>query len=196
MLYRPSVSSQLYGPAGGVEHRLLGVHVLRGVLGQDRRPSSAFVPSSLTTMGSVIPVRSIAERSPRATSSPRVMPPKMLNKHALDLLVGGDDVEGRRDLLRVGPAADVAEVGGLAAGLGHHVERAHHEPRPVAQDAHVAVELDVLQADLLRPLLLRVGGLNVVQLGYVLVPVQAGVVHRYLGVERQDAPVLRERRAG
>src|SRR5215216_2973786 len=42
------------------------------------RPSSAFVPSSRTTIGRSIVMRSSASRIPRATSSPRVMPPKML----------------------------------------------------------------------------------------------------------------------
>src|SRR5439155_25231230 len=44
------------------------------------RPSSAFVPSSLTTIGSSILICSSAARIPRATSSPRVIPPKMLKK--------------------------------------------------------------------------------------------------------------------
>src|SRR6266576_1226429 len=46
----------------------------------NRRPSSAFVPSSLTTMGRSIFIWSSAARIPRATSSPRVIPPKMLKK--------------------------------------------------------------------------------------------------------------------
>src|SRR5215210_5402181 len=52
-----------------------------------RRPSSAFVPSSRTTMGRSRPVSSMADRSPRATSSPRVMPPKMLNRTLLTCLL-------------------------------------------------------------------------------------------------------------
>src|SRR2546427_5686453 len=45
-----------------------------------RRPSSAFVPSSRTTIGNSIRICSSAARIPRATSSPRVIPPKMLKK--------------------------------------------------------------------------------------------------------------------
>src|SRR6185437_13425003 len=44
------------------------------------RPSSAFVPSSRTTIGCSIVICSSACRIPRATSSPRVIPPKMLKK--------------------------------------------------------------------------------------------------------------------
>src|SRR6266508_1307717 len=46
------------------------------------RPSSAFVPSRRTTIGSSIAIWSSAWRMPRATSSQRVMPPKMLKKIA------------------------------------------------------------------------------------------------------------------
>src|SRR6185437_9291970 len=45
-----------------------------------RRPSSAFVPSRRTTIGRSIFICSSAARIPRATSSPRVIPPKMLKK--------------------------------------------------------------------------------------------------------------------
>src|SRR5438552_10263376 len=44
------------------------------------RPSSAFVPSSPTTIGTSIVLWSRAPRIPRAPSSQRVMPPKMLKK--------------------------------------------------------------------------------------------------------------------
>src|SRR2546423_961892 len=44
------------------------------------RPSWAFVPSRRTTIGYWIPICSSAVRIPRATSSPRVIPPKMLKK--------------------------------------------------------------------------------------------------------------------
>src|SRR5438445_8499498 len=44
------------------------------------RPSSAFVPSRRTTIGSSILICSSAARIPRGTSSQRVMPPKMLKK--------------------------------------------------------------------------------------------------------------------
>src|ERR671911_2582585 len=182
------VYSELYRPARRFQHCLLCDHVLRCVLGED--------PASLFGVRTVEPDDD-GEGETRALYG-RQQPPRHLvaagyaaedvEEHAPDLFVGSDDIEGGRDLLSVGPAADVAEVGRFAAGLGDDVERAHHQSRPVAEDADVAVELDVLQPDLLRPFLLRVCGLDVVQPGYVFVPVKAGVVHSYLRVERQDAP--------
>src|SRR5215207_5507062 len=183
------VSSELYRPAGCFEHRLLGDHVLRRVLGED--------PASLFGVRTVEPDDD-GEGEPCPLYG-RQQPPRHLvaagyaaedvEEHAPDLFVGGDDIEGGRDLLGVGPATDVAEVGGFSVGLGDDVQRAHHQPSPVAEDADVAVELDVLKPDLLRPFLLRVCGLDVVQPGYVFMPVQTGVIHRYLRVQRQDAPL-------
>ena len=46
-------------------------------------PSSAFVPTRRTTMGISVLTSFKAARIPRATSSPRVIPPNMLNKTAL-----------------------------------------------------------------------------------------------------------------
>src|SRR5215216_218338 len=105
------VSSELYRPAGRFEHRLLGDHVLRRVLGED--------------LASLFGVRTVepdddGEGDP-GTLYGRQQPPRYLVT-----------------------AGYVAEVGRLAAGLGDDVERAHHEPCPVAEDADVAVELDVL----------------------------------------------------
>src|SRR5580704_5423076 len=49
------------------------------------RPSTSLVPSSRTTNGTVGLIFLNASISPRATSSPRVMPPKMMNSTALTL---------------------------------------------------------------------------------------------------------------
>ena len=53
---------------------------------------------------------------PRATSSQRVMPPKMLKRIDLHLRVARDHLERVDDALRVAAAAEVAEVRGPAAG--------------------------------------------------------------------------------
>ena len=63
----------------------------------------------------------------------------------------------------------------------------HHEPGAVAEDADVAVELDVGQAALLGHLLLRVLGAGVAQLGVVGVAEERVAVERDLRVERLDA---------
>ena len=69
----------------------------------------------------------------------------------LDLRVGEHHLDGGRDRLGVRAAARVEEVRRLAARLRDDVERAHHEPGAVAEDADVAVELDVLQPERLAP---------------------------------------------
>ena len=154
-----------------------------------RRPSSSLVPSSRTTNGTSGLIWSNASIRPLATSSQRVMPPKMLNSTALDVLVGEDHLDRLGDRLGLRAAAGVEEVRGLAARLGDDVERAHHEAGAVAEDADVAVELDVGQPALLGHALLRVLGARVAQLGVVGVAEQRVVVERDLRVERHHAPV-------
>ena len=89
---------------------------------------------------------------PWATSSQRVMPPKMLTSTAA---TGGPAKIASRaadDDLGASAAADVAEVGGAAARGGDLVDGAHHEPGAVADDADVAVQRDEREA---RPAGLR-----------------------------------------
>ena len=75
---------------------------------------------------------------PRATSSPRVMPPKMLKRmprtSASEVMTSS-----RGRLLRVTAAAQVAEVRGAPANLVDDVERGHNEAGAVSEDADVAV---------------------------------------------------------
>src|SRR5215211_4832818 len=120
-LLPPPVSGELYRPAGRFQHRLLCDHVLRCVLGED--------PASLFGVRAVEPDED-GEREACPLYG-RQQPPRYLvaaryatenvEEHALDLLVGSDDIEGGRDLPGVGPAADVAEVGRFAPGLGDDV---------------------------------------------------------------------------
>ena len=125
---------------------------------------------------------------PLATSSQRVMPPKMLKRIAVDLGVGGDHFERVDDRLGFRAAAGVEEVGRRAARLGDDVERRHAEPGAVGEDADVAVELDVGEALLLGHRLLRVLD-RVGDLGQVLVAEEGVAVDRHLGVERDDLAV-------
>ena len=93
-----------------------------------------------------------------------------VHEHALDLRVAEDDVQaGGHDLGRRA-AADVEEVGGLdaavvLAGVGDDVERRHDQARTVADDADLAVELDVVEVVLLGLGLERVGGVPVFEVG-------------------------------
>ena len=131
---------------------------------------------------------------PLATSSPRVMPPKMLMKIDLHVLVEVDHLERAGHHVGVGAAADVEEVGGRAADLVDDVERAHRQPGAVGDDADRAVEADVLQVLLRGQLLALVellGGAELVPLGVaeggVVVEADLGVegVHLAVGLEDQ-----------
>ena len=132
-----------------------------------RRPSSSLVPSSRTTIGTCTSIWSSAWRIPFATSSQRVIPPKMLNSTAFTFWIREQHLERGHDLIGLGAAAHVEEVRGAAARLRDHVERRHHEPGAVAEDSDLAVELHVRDATLLRHLLLRVLGGGVSHLGHL-----------------------------
>ena len=129
---------------------------------------------------------------PLATSSQRVMPPKMLNSTAVTFSLERITSTALRDRLGARAAARVEEVRGRAAGLGDDVQRRHHEPGAVAEDADVAVELDERQAALAGHLLLRVLGRDVAQRGVVRVAEERVVVERHLRVQRRDLAVGRD----
>ena len=72
-----------------------------------------------------------------------MMPPKMLTSTALTRGADEQDAEALEHLVLVGAAADVEEVGRLAAVVLDQVHRAHGQPRAVDQAGDVAVEADV-----------------------------------------------------
>ena len=127
-----------------------------------------------------------------ATSSQRVMPPKMLTSTAATAARRHRLEGGLRDL-GAGAAADVAEVGGAAAGGGDLVDDAHHQAGAVADDADVAVQRDEREA--------RRAGLG---LAFVLgrlaascrLPVERVVVDGHLAVQAHELAARGERRAG
>src|SRR6478735_226595 len=111
-----------------------------------------------------------------------------VDEDRLDLRVAEDDVQARRHDLGGRTAADVEEVGGLhaavvLAGVRDDVERRHDQARAVADDADLAVELDVVEVVLLGLRLERVGRRLVLELG-VLRVAEAGVL---VGLRRVDA---------
>ena len=128
---------------------------------------------------------------PRATSSQRVIPPKMLKKIDFDLRVARDHLERVDDALGAAAAAEVAEVRRPAAGDDDHVDRRHRQPGAVAEDADLAVELDVGDVLLARERLERVGRVRVAHLRDVGVPVERVVVDGELRVERLHLAVGR-----
>ena len=150
------------------------------------RPSSALVPSRRITIGTPISTRPIAVTMPLATSSPLVMPPKMLMKIDRTLGVVVDHLEGAGHDVGVGAAADVEEVGGLAADLVDDVDGGHGQPGAVGDHADVALEPDVLQALLVGRLLALVAHLGGLVLLVVGVAERRVAVERDLGVEGVD----------
>ena len=114
-------------------------------------PCSTLVPSSRTTSGTFRPSSLTAATTPSAMMSQRMMPPKMLTRMAFTFGSDSDDLEGRRHLLLGGAAADVEEVGGLAAVELDDVHRRHGQAGAVDHAADVAVELDVVEVVLRWP---------------------------------------------
>ena len=135
---------------------------------------------------------------PLATASHAVMPPKTLTK---TLRTDGSLRMMSSPLAMTSAeraAADVEEVGGLdaavlLAGVGDDVEGRHDQPGAVADDADLAVELDVVEVLLLGLRLERVGRLLVLQLGVAGLPEVGVVVEGDLAVERDDAAVAEAR---
>ena len=95
-------------------------------------------------------------------------------------------LERRLHLLGVGAAADVEEVGRLAAGGLDDVHRRHREAGAVHHAADVAVERDVAEVVLRRLGLARVLLVRVAQLAQVGVAEERVVVEVDLGVERDQ----------
>ena len=92
-----------------------------------------------------------------------------VDEHRAHGRVVQDDVQPVGHDLGTGAAADVQEVGRLdaavlLAGVGDDVQRRHDQPGAVADDADLAVELDVVEVLLLGLGLERVGGLLVLEL--------------------------------
>ena len=132
---------------------------------------------------------------PLATSSHAVMPPKTLTKTAFDLRVAEDHVEAVGHHLGVGAAADVEEVrrldaAVLLAGVRDDVEGGHDQAGAVADDADLAVELDVVEALLLGLGLERVGLVLDLERRVVRVAEVGVVVERDLAVERLEDVAL------
>ncbi len=118
---------------------------------------------------------------PLATSSPRVMPPKMLTRMPLTWVARHEE-ERLLHHLGLGAAADIEEIGGLAAGARHHIKRRHHEACAITNDAHISVELDVGQSLGLGFKLQRVRLFRLGPSGIFLLAWQCVVVHQNLGV--------------
>src|SRR5258707_5680788 len=120
-----------------------------------------------------------------------------VHEHAAYARVGEHDLQAVRHHLGGRPAADVEEVGRPDAAerlarVGHHVQGGHDQAGPVADDADLAVQLDVVEVLLDGPGLDRVGVAGIGEPG-VLLAERGVVVQRHLAVDREDLAVLGER---
>jgi hypothetical protein len=128
---------------------------------------------------------------PRATSSQRVMLPKMSKSTALTL--SSERISSMALVMAsaLEPAAGVEEVGWPAASLGDHVERRHDEPGAVTQNADVAVEFTYVRP---RSFAIRSCSSSAETSRSSAMSGVAGervAVDRDLGVEGQDLAALR-----
>src|SRR5688572_29537917 len=109
-----------------------------------------------------------------------------VDQYGLDVLVGHEEAERVLDLLRVGAAADIEEVGWLAPCQLDDVHRRHRQTGAVHHAADVAVQTDVVERELRRLDLERIFFADVAQLTQIRVPVEGVVVEAHLGVEREQ----------
>ena len=115
-----------------------------------RLPSSTLVPSMRMTIGTrhaeLLDGGNHALRQHVAAQDAA----EDVDQHGLDVLVGHQDAERVLDLLGVGAAADIEEVGRLAARQLDDVHRRHRQAGAVDHAADVAVEPDVVERELRR----------------------------------------------
>ena len=113
-------------------------------------PCSTLVPSMRMTIGTVHASSVTAAITPCGQHVAAQDAAEDVDQHGLDVGVRHQDAEGVLDLLGVGAAADVEEVGRLAARQLDDVHRRHGQAGAVDHAADGAVEADVVQRELRR----------------------------------------------
>ena len=113
---------------GRLGHRL--GRAPRSVPSRIARPSAAFVPTSRATTGTVTSPAAIASTTAWATTSQRVMPPKMFTSTARTYGIVEKDAQRRPHLVDVGAPADVQEVRRLSSVQLDDVHGGHGQTRP------------------------------------------------------------------
>ena len=160
------------------------------------RPCSALVPSRRMTIGARNSTRRIASTIPLATSSPRVMPPKMLMK--IDFTLWSKLITSSAAAITsaLAPPPMSRKLDACAPDLVDDVERRHRQPGPVGDDPHRTLEPDVLQVVLAGELLALVELLRGAELvplrmaeGGVVVEADLGVEGVHTAVRSQDQRV-------
>src|SRR5829696_7994581 len=119
-----------------------------------------------------------------------------VDEHALHGRIGQDDVEAVPHNLGRGATPDVEEVGRLDAaellsGVGDDIEGAHDQAGTVADDADLALELDVVEVLLLGRGLERIGRGGVLERRVLRLPEAGVLVEGDLGVEGEHGAVGR-----
>ena len=115
-----------------------------------------------------------------------------VDQHGFDAGVGQQNAKGVLDLLGVGAAADVEEVGGLAACIFNDVHGGHGETCAVHHAGDVAIELDVVQAEARGFHFERIFFIQIAQFQQIFVAVEGVVVDVDFGVERENFAVFGE----
>ena len=192
------IARQLHRAPGAVEHRRLGMDVRPRRLGE-QAPAllgvRAVEPDDERVARSC-PSRRAPARIPRATSSQRVIPPKMLKKIERTCSSRVITSSASTTPCALPPPPRSQKFAGPPADVGDDVHGRHREPGAVAEDADVAVELHVGDALLAREGLERVGRGGVAHRGDVGVLVERVVVDGELRVERLHLAARASRSAG
>src|ERR1700728_42014 len=123
-------------------------------------------------------------------------PAEDVHEHGLDRGIGPHDLQAVGHHLGGRAATDVEEVSRphaaeLLARVGHHVERGHDQAGAVADDADLALELDVVEVLLPGPRLDRIGVLHIGE-PRVLLTERGVVVEGHLAIYREHLTVLGE----
>ncbi|MFM1945227.1 MAG: hypothetical protein RI897_4209 [Verrucomicrobiota bacterium] len=109
-----------------------------------------------------------------------------IDEDGLDVGVLEDDAECGGDLFSGGAAADIEEVGGLAAVVTDDIHGSHGESGAIDEAGDIAVELDIIQF-MLAGLGFKGGFLADIAEGQeVFVAVEGVVVEADLGIDRKD----------
>ena len=87
--------------------------------------------------------------------------------------------------------AQIEGKNGKATRVGHDVQRRHHQPRAVTDDAHLAVELDVVEIVLFGLELQRICGIAVFEFRVVGMPEVGVGIEGDLAVQRENLIVGR-----
>ncbi len=131
---------------GGGVGQIIGLMILRPESARSLRPASALVPSRRTTTGTCH--ADVFHRGDDAFGDQVAAhdAAEDVDQHGFDIVVAEDELERFGDPLGGGSAADVEEVGRLAAGEFDDVHGGHGQPGAVDHAADAAVQRDVVQA--------------------------------------------------